>query len=259
MSSKSFALITGTCGGIGQALVKGFNNAGYSVIATDIKPLVGDLLCEKFLVADLQKIAEDESYANEFFSKVRAIIAGDGIKVLVNNAAEQILGGVTQLSRSDWYKTLHTNLLAPFFLIQAFLPELTKAQGSIVNISSIHAKLTKKNFVAYATSKAALSSLTRNLAVDLGGKVRVNAIEPAAVATSMLEAGFDGKKDILQQLNNLHPMGRIARPEEVAEAALFLASNKIGFLHGTCLELGGGIFSLLHDLDSYADLGVVHD
>ena len=93
---------------------------------------------------------------------------------LMNNAAVQILGGFDSLTRSDWQQTLRVNLLAPCIWKQALMPGLEAAKGSVVNISSIHARLTKKNFVAYATSRAALSDMTRAMAADLGGRVRVN-------------------------------------------------------------------------------------
>ena len=94
----------------------------------------------------------------------------------MNNAAVQILAPADAITFDQWRETLDTNLLAPFLLTQALLPELERGRGSVVNVASIHANLTKPGFVAYATSKAALVGLTRSLAVDLGGRVRVNAV-----------------------------------------------------------------------------------
>jgi NAD(P)-dependent dehydrogenase (short-subunit alcohol dehydrogenase family) len=167
--------------------------------------------------------------------------------VLVNNAAVQVLGGVDTLSLADWQRTLHVNLLAPFLLIQGLLSELEAAQGCVINISSIHARLTKTNFVSYATSKAALSGMTRALAVDLGGRIRINAIEPAAIATEMLRAGFNDKPERLVQLENCHPQGRIGTPHEVAALAFSMASGDLRFLHGACVGLDGGISGRLFD------------
>jgi NAD(P)-dependent dehydrogenase (short-subunit alcohol dehydrogenase family) len=166
---------------------------------------------------------------------------------LVNNAAVQVLGGVDSLTVADWQRTLHVNLLAPFVLTQGLLPELAAAKGSVINISSIHARLTKANFVAYATSKAALSGMTRAMAVDVGGRVRINAIEPAAIATDMLKAGFEGRPEHFAQLEDCHPQGRVGTPTEVAALAVSMASGELRFLHGACVGLDGGISGRLFD------------
>jgi NAD(P)-dependent dehydrogenase (short-subunit alcohol dehydrogenase family) len=132
---------------------------------------------------------------------------------------------------------------------QLFIDDLKKNSGSIVNISSIHATQTKKEFVAYATTKAALSSLTRNMVLDLGNQVRINAIEPAAIATDMLKAGFIGKEEKFQQLEKYHPIGRVGTPIEVAKLAVFLSSDDAGFVQGACISASGGISGCLSDPD----------
>jgi NAD(P)-dependent dehydrogenase (short-subunit alcohol dehydrogenase family) len=151
------------------------------------------------------------------------------------------------LSRQDWGTTMDVNLIAPFIWTQALLTQLELAQGSVVNISSIHAKLTKKNFLAYATSKSALSGMTRAMAVDLGSRVRVNAIEPGAIQTDMLIAGFHGLQEELNQLAKYHPRSKIGQPEEVANLALTLTKQNMNFLSGCLIGLDGGIASRLHD------------
>ena len=85
------------------------------------------------------------------------------------------------------------------------------------------------------------------MAVDVGGAFRVNAIEPAAVDTKMLRAGFEGKEHMLENLENCHPAGRISSPEEVAELALFLCSDAASFVHGACIPATGGIHARLTD------------
>ncbi|MEK7991440.1 MAG: SDR family oxidoreductase, partial [Thiotrichaceae bacterium] len=163
--SNPYIIITGACGGIGQALVKAFAQTDYQVIATDIINAPDDLPCHYFIQADLQRTVQDEIYAQQIFAQIKSCLNGNGLKGLINNAAVQILGNFDILSRNEWYTTLETNLLAPVFWTQAFLPELEKLQGCVLNISSIHAHLTKPHFTAYATSKAALSGLTRSMAV----------------------------------------------------------------------------------------------
>lgn len=240
--------MTGAAGGIGLALVEAFHGAGYLVIATDLAPSAHEgLRCDVYVQADLALTVTDAAYAAGIFAQVRGHLGGRGLDVLVNNAATQILGGVDDLSRADWQHTLNVNLVAPFLWTQALLPALEQSQGSVVNVSSVHARLTKPNFVAYATSKAALSGMTRAMAVDLAGRVRVNAIEPAAIATEMLKAGFSGRPEALATLAQCHPQGRIGTPEEVATCALLLANDACQFLHGTCVALDGGIGARLFD------------
>ncbi len=240
-------LITGASGGIGQALVKAFHKKGYYIIATDIISTNHTLPIDCFVQADIEKTVVDEDYANKVFFDIKKQLPTTGLSALINNAAIQLLGSPSELNRSAWQRTLNVNLLAPFFWIQALLPELKKAKGSVVNISSIHAQLTKKHFACYATSKAALSALTRSLAIDLGADIKINALEPAAVETAMLLEGFDNNRSQLDQLAACHPIGRVAKADEIAQAAIFLCSNKSSFIQGSTLPVSGGIHACLND------------
>ena len=116
-----------------------------------------------------------------------------------------------------------------------------------MNVSSIHAFETKPHFVAYATSKGALLTLTRALAVELAPCVRVNAVIPSATDTGMLRAGFEGNPEGLAELGRYHPMGRIARPEEIAAVIAFLGSEAASFMTGSAISVDGGIGARLHD------------
>jgi NAD(P)-dependent dehydrogenase (short-subunit alcohol dehydrogenase family) len=249
MTRKKWALITGGAGGIGQSLVQEFLEAGYSVIAADIafNTITSDSERSISLPVDLEQIAKSEVYTNEFVHQIQSITNGHGIDCLINNAAVQILAPCTKLTRNHWKTTMDVNLSAPFFLSQAFSPVLIKNQGAIVNISSIHATQTKKEFAAYATSKAALSALTRNMVLDLGAEIRINAIEPAAIATQMLKASFIGKPQQYAELESFHPVNRIGQPKEVAELAVFLCSNKANFVQGACISASGGISNSMSD------------
>jgi NAD(P)-dependent dehydrogenase (short-subunit alcohol dehydrogenase family) len=102
----------------------------------------------------------------------------------------------------------------------------------------------------YATSKAALVTLTRSLAVELAPEVRVNAVNPAATDTSMLRAGFKDNSTGLQILGDYHPLKRIAQPEEIAKVSLFLASPQASFMTGAIVNVDGGISGCLHDPDN---------
>jgi NAD(P)-dependent dehydrogenase (short-subunit alcohol dehydrogenase family) len=247
LAIRGGCIVTGVAGGIGRALALAFHHAGYHVIGTDRGALAPGLQLGAYIAADLDRLTADQSLAGETWARIRQALGGLPLKVLVNNAALQCLGPAEHLSRADWTSTLNVNLTAPFLLTQALLPELEAAGGCVINISSIHARLTKPGFVAYATSKAALSGMTRALAVDLAGRVRVNAIEPAAIASDMLRAGFAGRDAAFAALEACHPQGRIGSPEEVAALALALADGQLRFLHGACIAIDGGIGARLHD------------
>lgn len=252
MSEKEakYCLVTGAAGGIGRALVEVFASAGFRVLGLDVTEQPPNLPCWKWYRHDLNRIAEDEDAALELCSSIEKEVASSGLKGLVNNAAAQILGDAQSLSRSEWRTTLNVNLLAPFYLVQGLLSALARAEGSVVNISSIHSKLSKKRFAAYATSKAALSGLTRALALELGPVgISVNSIEPAAVMTDMLREGFAGNEDKLKQLESCHPAGRIATPHEIAAMARWLVEDCPKFVHGASIPMDGGISGRLHDPD----------
>lgn len=240
-------IVTGAAGGIGQALVKCFAEAGYGVIGTDKTDAPADFPGLHYIRAELQQSVADPEYASSIFEQIRACLAGQPLRALINNAAAQILGPADTLTRDTWRTTLDVNLLAPFFWAQALLPELEATQGMVLNISSIHARLTKPNFVAYATSKAALSGLTRAMAVELGARVRVNAIEPAAISTDMLRAGFAGDSDGYARLESHHPSGTIGNPDDLARFAVAVAATPSRFLNGAVLGFDGGIAGRLHD------------
>ncbi|MFA7345184.1 MAG: SDR family oxidoreductase [Terrimicrobiaceae bacterium] len=244
---REAVIITGALGGIGRALCEEFHSHGFFVVAIDRSE--GSVAAHLIIQANIRDTVSDPSARKELVSRITGVLDTESIplKGLINNAATQILGGVDSLSPDAWQETLETNLLAPFFLAQSFLSRLERSAGAIVNISSIHEKLTKSGFVAYATSKSALSGLTRAMAVDLGSRVRVNAICPAAIHTPMLEAGFAEKPEAFAALHNAHPSGRIGTPHEVAQVARYLISDAPPFLTGSCLGLDGGIAGRLHD------------
>lgn len=245
--SVRYCLITGAAGGIGRALVNVFAGGGYRVIGLDRVPKPRDLECDTWHEMDLNLFVKDSKISQVFFNAINREVAGYGLHALLNNAAVQILEDTDNLSREDWEQSLNVNLMAPFLLIQGLLSELEFAKGSVINIGSIHARLTKRKFVAYATSKAALAGMTRALAVDLQSRVRVNAIEPAAIETDMLRAGFDNDPDSYRKLEMSHPSQKIGHPVDVARLALSIASADMSFMHGACVGLDGGISGKLYD------------
>lgn len=242
-----FVIVTGCAGGLGQAFCRSFKRAGYLVLGTDKQEPSDVNSIHEFLLADVSKIVTNQSTIDSFRDRVRAVTHGKPISVLINNAAVQILGTTEELSLEDFRHSLEVNISAPFALARAFLPRLRETQGTVINIGSVHTQATKPRFVAYATSKAAIDGLTRALAVDLGPQVRVVALAPAAVDTVMLRAGFEGNPEGFKELEAIHPSGRIAQPDEIADLGVFLASEAAGFMTGTTVYADGGILSRLHD------------
>jgi NAD(P)-dependent dehydrogenase (short-subunit alcohol dehydrogenase family) len=242
---RTAVIVTGISGGIGAALRAAFEHAGDRVIGLDRKRPAARL--RDFVNADLEALCVDARARARTLAQLREQLAGARLRALVNNAATQIVKPFPALTADDWGRTLNVNLVAGALLTQAFTKDLERARGSVVNIASIHARLTKPGFAAYATSKAALVGLTRSLAVELGGRVRVNAICPAAIDTPMLRQGFARRPAGLRRLARFHPAGRIGTSAEVAELAVFLASERAGFVTGQAWGLDGGIGAMLHD------------
>ena len=242
---SKFALVTGVLGGIGSEIAKSLKENGYYVYGLDIRDDF-DYKCDRFIRFNIDEFVSDSSYRIKFTEIFNQLIPK--LDLLVNNAAVQRLGALEDLKIDDWNETLNVNLTGPLLLSKLFLKRLQESNGSIINIGSIHERLTKKAFIAYATSKSALIGLTKALAVDLEGKVRVNAVSPAAIETDMLRDGFKNDENKIKALESLHPVQRIGYPEDVAKLVLFLASENNGFIHGANISLDGGISSVLKDL-----------
>lgn len=242
---SKFALVTGVLGGIGSEIAKSLKENGYYVYGLDLRDDF-DYKCDRFIRFNIDDFVSDSSYRIKFTEIFNQLVPK--LDLLVNNAAVQRLGALEDLKIDDWNETLNVNLTGPLLLSKLFLKRLQESNGSIINIGSIHERLTKKAFIAYATSKSALIGLTKALAVDLEGKVRVNAVSPAAIETDMLRDGFKNDENKIKALESLHPVQRIGYPEDVAKLVLFLASENNGFIHGANISLDGGISSVLKDL-----------
>lgn len=240
-------LVTGAAGGIGQALISAYAKDGWQVIATDRnRPLEMPDGCQ-FIPSDLEELAQTPSALAAFISQIATALGGAPLNCLVNNAALQLLGSMPDISAADWQRTMAVNLTMPFLLAQGLLDLLRQAEGVIINIGSVHAQATKREFVSYATSKAAIHGLTRAMAVDLGPSPRVLCIAPAAVNTTLLQEGFAGRPDAFADLAAAHPAGRIASPQEVAQSVVTLSQEPFMFATGSTIWLDGGVLSRLHD------------
>ncbi|MET1254652.1 SDR family NAD(P)-dependent oxidoreductase [Aliikangiella maris] len=237
-------LVTGSNGGIGRAICDELALQGYLVIGCDKSSTKNNL--KNFICYDLQKLIDSEIDREKFVALLEEKLSSNQLSALINNAGIQILSSLSELSIEDFQKTLDINLTVPLVLSKLLFDKLKYSSGSIINIGSIHSKLTKSRFISYATSKAGLNGLTQSLAVDIGKYVRVNSILPAAIKTDMLISGFDTEQQ-LNQLSLYHPSNKIGTPEEVAKAVLFLISDSCPFLNGATLEINGGIGARLYD------------
>ncbi len=238
-------LITGVLGGIGAAIARRFRQGRYYVYGLDKREdYKSD--CHRFIRFDLHEFVRNAEYRIRKTTELDELVPK--LNVLINNAAVQLLDPLEDITLDDWHETLNVNLTAPMLLSKLFVQRLEATHGAIINIGSIHYRLTKPRFVAYATSKGALVTLTKAMAVDLQGRVRVNCISPAAVETEMLRDGFKGQPHALDTLRHIHPVQRIGTPDDVARLAWFLAEEHTGFIHGANIMLDGGISSVLKDL-----------
>ena len=244
------AIITGSSGGIGLALVKTFLADGYFVLGLDINPSKS-IMSEAYveIEVNLLTFSKDTLYRDSVLANIKELLPHMVNKfVLINNAAEQILKLVAEIKWQDWENSLAVNTVAPFFLVQGLTDELSASSGHVINISSIHAKLTKTKFTCYSASKSALEAITRSLALELSPiGVSVNAIAPAAISTEMLKASFKDKPEKLLELKRYHPAGYIGTPEQIALFVKSITEQKGGFLTGSILEFNGGIAGQLHD------------
>ena len=238
------ALVTGAAYGIGRAIALALARAGASVVVTDLReePLAETVkLLEGFphlsLIGDVTR--------TEFPQEcVEAAVARFGrLDTLVCNAADQRGAPLEETSPELWDHIQAVNYRAPFLFARAAAAHLEKTGGSIVNLSSLVANQPIPGRVPYCASKAAVSGLTRSLAVELGERgVRVNAIAPGHIMVhgeAEWKARFDEKTQ--KTFHASYPLGRCGLPEEVASVALFLASDAASFVTGTLIPVDGGM------------------
>ncbi len=243
------ALITGGGTGIGRACALLFAREGarVAVAGRSAEPL-------RAVVAEIERaggqalaVTCDVTQAQQVERAVRATVERFGaLNVVVNNAGVLALGSVEQTPESEWAHVLGVNLIGTFLVSRAALPELRKAGGgSIVNIGSLYGLIGLKNRAAYAASKGGVVQLTRSMALDHAHEgIRVNCVCPAIVETEMIHQVFANQPDpaaLRRQRIEQIPLGRMGRPEDVAQLALFLASDESSWMTGVALPLDGGL------------------
>lgn len=236
MKNQRVIVITGSCGGIGSAMVKHFKNNGDYVIGVDN---IYNEECDLNIKTDLSDV---EISSVVIRNQILNNIEHGRVDCLINNAAIQIKSKIGKTEYKDFKQTLDVNLLAPFFISQSLKDLLTG--GTIINISSIHASQSKKDFLMYATSKGAMKTMTQNMALEFSPNTSVIGISPAAVDTPMLKDGLS--KDSYKKLSEYHPTKHIGDPNRLAEFVSSLIDNS-HFLTGTNIEWDGGISKVLND------------
>jgi NAD(P)-dependent dehydrogenase (short-subunit alcohol dehydrogenase family) len=239
----STVLVTGAAGGIGSATVRVFADAGWTVLAADRRADGAPPQAARFYGIDVSR----EDQVLSLFDGVRR--ETDRLDALVNNAAIQTAKPLTEMSIAEWDDVMASNLRAAFLTARHGLSLLRAGRGSIVNVSSVHAVATSIGISAYAASKGGLVALTRAMALEFAPDgVRVNAVLPGAVDTSMLRQGLDrgvvsGEtvEHRLAELGRRTPLGRVGKPEEIAQSILFLADGaRSSFVTGQMLIVDGG-------------------
>jgi NAD(P)-dependent dehydrogenase (short-subunit alcohol dehydrogenase family) len=196
-------------------------------------------------------LAADLLVADQIDAAARVIGTRFGrIDVLVNNAGIEVGRAFAATTTEDWDRVLGVNLRGAFMLTKAMLPLFSDRGGAIVNISSIHATHAFADSLAYACSKAGLLAFTRNLALELAARhIRVNAICPGYIDTRLWDDYLRHAADpaaLDAATTALHPLGRRGRPDDVAEAVLFLATDASSFVTGTDLLVDGGLTMRAH-------------
>jgi NAD(P)-dependent dehydrogenase (short-subunit alcohol dehydrogenase family) len=237
------ALITGAGSGIGAAIAEVFAQAGARVFVADRDETAGRTVAAgipraEFLPLDVTSELQCEETA-------RAVLARGPLDILVNNAGIVHVGTMATTTGADFDRVLGVNTRGVFNVTRAFLPSmLARKHGVIVNLASIAGLIAVRDRLAYTVSKHAVVGLTRAMALDHArGGIRINAICPGRVETPFVANILANAPDpvaLRAEMTSTQPMGRMGTPQEIAYAALYLASDEASFLTGTTLCPDGG-------------------
>jgi meso-butanediol dehydrogenase/(S,S)-butanediol dehydrogenase/diacetyl reductase len=247
------ALVTGTTG-IGRAIAMRFAEGGAQVFACGIDTAGNEELARDAarLGLTLQVERCDVTNLDEVGSVIlKAVTPFGGLDIIVNAAALHPFGTVLETDLATWNRCMMVNVGSIYVLAHLGIPEMKKrGGGSIINLASVQGYACQRGVAAYAASKGAIHSLTRALALDhAADNIRVNSISPGSVRTPMLArsaAHFAPDlpaEEVFARFGAAHPLGRIGTPEEVAELAAFLASDKAGFCTGADYLVDGGLLA----------------
>jgi NAD(P)-dependent dehydrogenase (short-subunit alcohol dehydrogenase family) len=225
--AKKTALVTGGSKGIGEAITKRFQKEGARVIVFDIEKPTFDV---EFFKVDIS----DENQIKEALKKI------DKIDILVNNAGIYFQESVEKTSKERLDKIVDINIKGTYLMCKHFIPMILKSKGNIINIASALGIVPELSSPAYCTTKAGVIMLTKCLAQEYASKgIRVNSILPGPIDTPLLRNSFQSEDDKKVSENKI-PMKRIGKPEEVANVAVFLASDEASYVTGGMYSVDGG-------------------
>ena len=239
-------LVTGSTRGIGRATVAAFHQQGARVAvngrrAEDVTRAIDELGGSSGgLVAAPGDVATADACRNVVGVAVEAL---GGLDILVNNAGIWSTGTIESVEESTFDRLMAVNVKGVFFCSQSALPMLKQSKGCIVNTGSDSGLVGNYQVALYCATKAAVCNLTRAMAHDLAPEVRVNAVCPGGVLTDMVTDGLAGQTEIdaaVAEVSAFTPMKRIAQPEEIADAILYLANPRSRFVTGSMLVVDGG-------------------
>ncbi len=251
MSTQNIAVVTGASRGIGRAITLAFAQAGFKVFALARSVEAVEAIKTESSAADaIEAVAFDALNEASVLEACAAVQRAGAVHVLVNNAGVALAAPLSKTSSEDYDRTMTVNVRTPFLLCRELMPSMAKARGGrVINIASTAATKGFKYTSVYCASKHALLGLTRSLAVEYAAKnVTVNAVCPGWTDTDMLAQSaqniskatgrsVDQARDTLAQMN---PMGRLIRPEDVAQLCLFLASDAASTVTGAAWAMDGG-------------------
>jgi NAD(P)-dependent dehydrogenase (short-subunit alcohol dehydrogenase family) len=239
------AIVTGASSGIGQAIALAFAKEGADVCCVSKKNLDG----LKYTTEEIQRMSRKSTWQQVDVAKISDIdkmvastIDNFGrIDILVNNAGVYITSPILEVTEADWDTMLDVMLKGTFFCTQHVLPYMLKqGKGKIINIASTFGQVGFVNASAYCAAKGGVINLTRQLALELApSKINVNAIGPATTATPLIRRDLDKPERMRVYIDRI-PYGRVAQPEEIAMAAVYLASDESDFVNGHTLFVDGG-------------------
>ncbi len=240
-------LVTGASSGIGRATAVAFGRerAKVALLARDRQRLEETASQVRRAGGEALVLPTDVRVPEQAEAAVRAAVERwSGIDVLVNAAGIIASGTIENTTLEEWDRMFNINVRAVFYLMHLCVPYLVERKGNIVNVSSVTGLRAFPNVLAYCASKAAVDHLTRAAALELAPKgVRVNAVNPGVVVTELHRRGGmseEAYREFLERSKTTHPLGRVGRPEEVADLILFLASPHADWITGDTISIDGG-------------------
>lgn len=233
------AIVTGAAGDIGRATVHLLVSHGAKVLALDIDPAVHALAQRNQVVTQICDVSQEQQVISAL---TLAQAEFGGVDILINNAGKTLNKLATETSVAEWDSIMTINARGYFLLSRESLKVMQpRRQGSIVNVASVVSMVGMKATSAYSASKGAIAQLTKVLALEAAEyDIRVNAVAPGVVETNILSGIVEDSRATLASYGHAHPLGRVAQPEEIAQAIIWLASPKASFVTGTVLMADGG-------------------